>query len=173
MKNQKITLKAPLARGASNSSIPTGQVKKLRLELEKSPVKNSIIFLAGSSEKKKQLTVKELGAALKREVIKIEADELQDKYIGETEKNLSSFFQKAESKEWILFFDEADALFGKRTNVKDSHDKHANQEVPYLLQRLEKYEGLVLISIQSEQTIKDGGYANRAHSIIALPEEEE
>jgi SpoVK/Ycf46/Vps4 family AAA+-type ATPase len=71
------------------------------------------------------------------------------KYIGETEKNLAKVFNRAANKEWILFFDEADALFGKRTSVKDAHDKYANQEVSYLLQRIEKYEGLVLIACNS------------------------
>ena len=61
------------------------------------------------------------------------------KYIGETEKNLEKVFKKAENKNWILFFDEADALFGKRTSISDSHDKYANQEIAYLLQRLEEY----------------------------------
>ena len=66
------------------------------------------------------------------------------KYIGETEKNLSKLFDKAANKDWILFFDEADSIFGKRTNVRDAHDKYANQEVSYLLQRIESHAGLVI-----------------------------
>ena len=69
------------------------------------------------------------------------------KYLGETEKNLSRVFDAAETKNWLLFFDEADALFGKRTEVKDSHDRYANQEVSYLLQRIEAFAGVVVIAL--------------------------
>ena len=90
------------------------------------------------------------------------------KYIGETEKNLSNLFSKAENKDWILFFDEADALFGKRTNVKDAHDKYANQEVSYLLQRVEDYNGLVILASNFKNNI-DEAFLRRFQSIIHFP----
>ena len=76
----------------------------------------------------------------------IPMDEVVSKYIGETEKNLEQLFARAEDKVFVLFFDEADALFGKRTNIKDAHDRYANQEVAYLLQQVEPAEGLVLVA---------------------------
>lgn len=81
-----------------------------------------------------------------KELLRISLSKEVSKYIGETEKNLSKLFERAENKDWILFFDEADALFGKRTSVKDSHDKYANQEVSYLLQKIEQFPGLVIFS---------------------------
>ena len=90
------------------------------------------------------------------------------KFIGETEKNLSNLFAKAENKDWILFFDEADALFGKRTNVRDAHDKYANQEVSYLLQRVENYDGLVILASNFKSNI-DEAFIRRFQTIIHFP----
>ena len=77
------------------------------------------------------------------------------KYIGETEKNLSKVFDMAENKNWILFFDEADALFGKRSQTTDSHDRYANQEVSYLLQRIEDFDGLVILCTNFKNNIDE------------------
>jgi SpoVK/Ycf46/Vps4 family AAA+-type ATPase len=90
------------------------------------------------------------------------------KYIGETAKNLEKVFRKAENKNWILFFDEADALFGKRTQISDAHDKYANQEISYLLQRLEDYPGLVILASNMKSNI-DEAFARRLQSMIAFP----
>ncbi len=90
------------------------------------------------------------------------------KFIGETEKNLANLFAKAENKDWILFFDEADALFGKRTNVRDAHDKYANQETAYLLQRIESYNGLVILASNFKSNIDDA-FMRRFQSVIHFP----
>ncbi len=87
----------------------------------------------------KTLTATLLGQATGRPVFRIDLSAVVSKYIGETEKNLATLFDRAARHDWILFFDEADALFGKRTQVKDSHDRYANQEVSYLLQRVEDF----------------------------------
>nr|WP_310589243.1 ATP-binding protein [Dyadobacter fanqingshengii] len=84
------------------------------------------------------------------------------KYIGETEKNLEKVFKRAENKSWILFFDEADALFGKRTTISDSHDKYANQEIAYLLQRLEDYPSLVILGTNMRYNIEEA-FMRRLH----------
>jgi len=81
----------------------------------------------------KTLTATLLGKHTGKDVFRIDLSRVVSKFIGETEKNLSRLFDKAEHKDWILFFDEADALFGKRTDIRDAHDKYANQEVAYLL----------------------------------------
>ncbi len=101
-------------------------------------------------------------------VFRVDLSMIVSKYIGETEKNLSSLFDKAENKNWILFFDEADALFGKRTNVRDAHDKYANQEVSYLLQRIESYPGLVILA-SNFKTNMDEAFTRRFQSIIYFP----
>jgi AAA+ superfamily predicted ATPase len=109
-----------------------------------------------------------LGNDLKRDVFKIDLSMVVSKYIGETEKNLELLFARAEDKEWILFFDEADALFGKRTNVRDAHDKYANQEVSYLLQRIEDYNGLVILATNMKNNIDDA-FIRRFNSILKFP----
>lgn len=90
-----------------------------------------------------------LSSMYKKDIYRIDLSQLTSKYIGETEKNLDEVFKRAEEKDWILFFDEADALFGKRTDVHDAHDKYANQEINYLLQRIESYNGILLIKCLS------------------------
>jgi len=116
----------------------------------------------------KTLTASLLGKYTGRDVYRIDLSAVVSKYIGETEKNLSSLFSKAENKHWILFFDEADALFGKRTNVRDAHDKYANQEVSYLLQRVENYNGLVILATNIKNNIDDA-FSRRFQSIIYFP----
>ncbi|MGY0035693.1 ATP-binding protein [Pedobacter sp. NJ-S-72] len=90
----------------------------------------------------KTLTASLLGKTTGLEVYRIDLSMVVSKYIGETEKNLANVFDQAENKNWILFFDEADALFGKRTQTSSSNDRHANQEVSYLLQRIEDFPGV-------------------------------
>jgi hypothetical protein len=116
----------------------------------------------------KTLTASLLGKRFGKEVYRIDLAAVISKYIGETEKNLSSLFDKAEHKDWILFFDEADALFGKRTGVKDAHDRYANQEVSFLLQRLEQYDGLVIMASNFKANI-DPAFLRRFESVIHFP----
>jgi hypothetical protein len=96
-----------------------------------------------------------LGKETHREVYRIDLSLVVSKFIGETEKNLELIFARAENKDWILFFDEADALFGKRTNIRDAHDKYANQEASYLLQRIEDYDGLVVLATNMKNNIDE------------------
>ncbi len=102
------------------------------------------------------------------DVYKIDLSMIISKYIGETEKNLSRIFDMAENKNWILFFDEADALFGKRTKVEDSHDRYANQEISYLLQRIEDFNGVVILASNLKTNI-DAAFLRRFQSVIHFP----
>jgi AAA+ superfamily predicted ATPase len=113
----------------------------------------------------KTMTACLLGKYTNRDVFRIDLSMVVSKYIGETEKNLSKLFDKAANKEWILFFDEADSIFGKRTNVRDAHDKYANQEVSYLLQRIESHAGLVILASNMKSNI-DSSFTRRFNSII-------
>ncbi|GGG23314.1 hypothetical protein GCM10011344_25070 [Dokdonia pacifica] len=113
----------------------------------------------------KTLTAGLLGKYTEKDVYRIDLSMVVSKYIGETEKNLSSLFDRAIHKDWILFFDEADAIFGKRTNVRDAHDKYANQEVSYLLQRIEAHPGLVILASNFKNNI-DTAFTRRFQSII-------
>lgn len=122
----------------------------------------------------KTLTASLLGKYTNKPVYRIDLSTVVSKYIGETEKHLSNLFDRATNKDWILFFDEADAIFGKRTNVRDAHDKYANQEVSYLLQRVESHPGLVILASNFKDNI-DEAFTRRFQSFCSfeLPGEKE
>jgi len=109
-----------------------------------------------------------LGKYTGHDVYRIDLSMMVSKYIGETEKNLATLFDKAENKNWILFFDEADALFGKRTSVKDAHDRFANQEVSYLLQRVEEFPGLSILASNFKSNLDDA-FSRRFQTIVYFP----
>jgi len=113
----------------------------------------------------KTLTASLLGKYTGKEVFKIDLSMVVSKFIGETEKNLATLFDKAQHKNWILFFDEADAIFGKRTSVRDAHDKYANQEVSYLLQRIETFPGLAILASNFKNNI-DEAFVRRFNAMI-------
>jgi hypothetical protein len=122
----------------------------------------------GPSGTGKTLTATLLGKEFNKDVYRIDLSQVVSKYIGETEKNLEKIFNKAEHKDWILFFDEADALFGKRSNLQSAHDKYANQEVSYLLQRVEDFAGLIILASNLKANI-DQAFIRRFNSIIHFP----
>jgi len=116
----------------------------------------------------KTMTACLLGKSVEKDVYKIDLSMVVSKYIGETEKNLSKVFDQADHKDWILFFDEADALFGKRTGVEDAHDRYANQEVSFLLQRIETFKGIVILASNLKSNM-DEAFTRRFESIINFP----
>lgn len=122
-------------------------------------------LFAGPSGAGKTMAGEILGAELKLDVYRIDLSAIVSKWIGETEKNLRRVFDAAEDGCAILQFDEADALFGKRSEVKDSHDRHANIEVSYLLQRLEEYRGLSILTTNLRNNI-DSAFLRRLRFIV-------
>ncbi len=116
----------------------------------------------------KTMTACLLGKTVEKDVYKIDLSMVVSKYIGETEKNLGKVFDQADHKDWILFFDEADALFGKRTGVEDAHDRYANQEVSFLLQRIETFKGIVILASNLKSNM-DEAFTRRFESIINFP----
>ncbi|GFO97076.1 AAA+ family ATPase [groundwater metagenome] len=102
------------------------------------------------------------------DLYKIDLSNVVSKYIGETEKNLSNIFKEAETSNAILFFDEADALFGKRSEVKDAHDRYANIEIGYLLQKMDEYEGIVILATNLSKNIDDA-FLRRMQFVIEFP----
>lgn len=121
----------------------------------------------------KTLAATLLGKKNNMDVYRVDLSMIVSKYIGETEKNLAKVFDLAENRNWILFFDEADALFGKRTSTNTSNDRHANQEVAYLLQRIEDFPGTVILATNLKSNI-DEAFSRRFQSIIyfSMPSEE-
>ncbi|WAC71470.1 ATP-binding protein [Roseateles sp. SL47] len=116
----------------------------------------------------KTLTATLIGQAVQADVYRIDLSMVVSKYIGETEKNLAQVFDQAQHRDWILFFDEADALFGKRTATSSSNDRHANQEVAYLLQRVEDFPGTVILATNLKGNI-DEAFARRFQSVVHFP----
>jgi AAA+ superfamily predicted ATPase len=122
----------------------------------------------------KTLTASLLGKETGKDVYKIDISMISSKWVGETEKNLARIFDAAESKDWILFFDEADSIFGKRTSSGSSQEKHSNQEVSYLLQRTEEYPGIVILASNLKGNIDDA-FIRRFQSMVyfKMPNPEE
>ena len=116
----------------------------------------------------KTMTACLLGKATGRHVYKVDLSLVVSKYIGETEKNLGKVFDQAQQKDWILFFDEADAIFGKRTETSSSNDRHANQEVSYLLQRIETFDGIAILASNFKDNL-DEAFLRRFEAMIFFP----
>ena len=108
------------------------------------------------------------GQGHRPDVYKVDLSLVVSKYIGETEKNLARVFDQAEHNGWILFFDEADALFGKRSETKDAHDRYANQEISFLLQRLETFDGIAILASNFRDNL-DEAFSRRFESVIYFP----
>lgn len=127
----------------------------------------SVLF-AGESGTGKTMAAEVLANALHLDLYRIDLSQVVNKYIGETEKNLSRIFDAAESGGAILLFDEADALFGKRSDVKDSHDRYSNIEVSYLLQRMEAYRGLAILTTNMRTSL-DKAFLRRLRFVVPFP----
>jgi hypothetical protein len=126
------------------------------------------VLFAGPSGTGKTTAAEVLAGALELDLYRVDLSALVSKYIGETEKNLRQIFDAAEQSGAILLFDEADALFGKRSEVKDSHDRYANIEVSYLLQRMETYPGLAILTTNLKQSI-DQAFLRRIRFVVQFP----
>jgi hypothetical protein len=126
------------------------------------------VLFAGESGTGKTMAAQVLAAQLGLEIFRVDLATIVSKYIGETEKNLDRIFDAAEGSNAILFFDEADALFGKRSEVSDSHDRYANIEVAYLLQKMEAYAGAVILATNFRRNI-DEAFVRRLDFVIDFP----
>ena len=125
-------------------------------------------LFVGQSGTGKTLAAEVLASALQLDLYHIDLSQVVSKYIGETEKNLRRVFDAAEASGAILLFDEADALFGKRSEVRDSHDRYANIEVSYLLQRMESYRGLAILTTNHKGAL-DAAFLRRLGFVVEFP----
>jgi len=126
------------------------------------------VLFAGQSGVGKTMAAEVLANDISLVLFQIDLSSVVSKYIGETEKHLAAIFREAEMSQSLLFFDEADSLFGKRTEVKDAHDRYANLEVNYLLQRIEQYEGLVILATNMQRNL-DEAFLRRMQEVIDFP----
>lgn len=127
-----------------------------------------LVLFSGPSGTGKTMTAGVMARDLGLDLYKIDLSSVVSKYIGETEKNLDQIFRAAQSSNAILFFDEADALFGKRSEVKDAHDRYANIEISYLLQKIEDHDGAVILATNLTNNIDDA-FARRMHFVVKFP----
>ncbi|MBO6112682.1 MAG: ATP-binding protein [Lachnospiraceae bacterium] len=123
------------------------------------------LLLSGPPGTGKTMTANAIAGELGFPLFQVNLSHIVDKYIGETDKNLEKAFAFAEKTNSVLFFDEADSLFGKRSEVKDSHDKYANNEISYLLQRIEAYDGIVILSTNIKGNI-DPAFLRRLRYVV-------
>ncbi len=127
-----------------------------------------ICLFAGECRTDKSMAAEMLAKELDLELLRVDLSAVVSKYIGETEKNLERILDAAEQGGWILFFDEADALFGRRSEVKDSHDRYANVEMSHLLQRMENYHGPMILSTSVKGNL-DPAFIRRLRYVIDFP----
>jgi len=125
------------------------------------------VLFTGPCATQKTVAAKFLARELSADLYRVDLSTIVSKYIGETEKNLRRVFETAEARHSILFFDEADALFGKRSDVKDSHDRFANIEVSYILQRIEQYKGIAILATSRKDNI-DPAFLRRLRFVVAI-----
>jgi SpoVK/Ycf46/Vps4 family AAA+-type ATPase len=126
------------------------------------------ILFAGQPGTGKTMAAEVIASELGLDLYKIDLSTIVSKYIGETEKNLERIFNEAQTSNAILFFDEADAIFGKRSEVKDAHDRYANIEVSYLLQRMEQYDGVTILATNLRANLDDA-FTRRLHFALDFP----
>jgi hypothetical protein len=126
------------------------------------------VLFCGPPGTGKTMAAEALAHELALPMVRVDLSQVVDKYVGETEKNLKRVFDAAEAAEGLLFFDEADALFGKRTEVKDAHDRYANLEVSYLLERMERFKGLAVLASNRRKDL-DEAFARRLRFVVEFP----
>ena len=162
---QKIETRATL------ETIPLAESQKQILKeisMHARDSRETIVLFAGVNGTGKTIAAEVIAGGLKRDLYRVDLSKIVSKYICETEKNLSRLFDAAESASAVLFFDEADALFGKRSEVKDSHDRYANIEVGYLLQQLEAFNGIAILATNNEEDTDDT-FRRRIRFIVKFP----
>jgi len=130
------------------------------------------VLFTGKNRMSALVAVQTLARDLGKDLYRVDLSAVVSKYIGETEKNLRRVFDAAKKGGAVLFFDEADALFGKRTNVKDGHDRYTNIEIDYLLENIEDYAGLAILAIGNRTKI-DNAFSRRFHFVISIPSQRE
>ncbi len=139
-----------------------------RLDLKSTGGRGLNALFSGPSGTGKTMAASIIAGDLKLEMYRVDLSSIISKYVGETEKNLGKIFAEAEGSNAILFFDEADSLFGKRGEVKDAHDRYANTEVNYLLQKMEDFRGITILATNLRENIDDA-FLRRLHFIVEFP----
>ena len=152
----------PELRPASEAQFPLADIVKA------ARVQRTSTLVTSAARATALATGQALAAAMGRDLYWVDLGRVVSKYIGETEKNLDRVFTAAAQAQVVLLYDEADALFGKRTDVKDSHDRFSNTDVGYLLQRIEKFDGLVIVASNAPRS-SSLAIARRFQFVVDVP----
>jgi len=160
-KVNKIASRVPL----EDLALPANRLAQLKAFAAQ---RTGAMLLTGPSGTGKTLAAEVVAGTIGRDLMRVDVSRVVSRYIGETEKNLDRVFAMAAASGGVLFFDEADALFGKRSNVKTSNDRYADIEVGYLLQKIESYRGLVILAAGMRQDI-DPAVVRRLRHVVDLP----
>ena len=126
----------------------------MRRAKKPTPMSAAVLVLSGSTARRRRKSAEMLAETLKVDLFKVDVSAVVSQYIGETEKNLNDVFDKAEASGAILFFDEADVLFGTRSAGNDTNDRYANAETAHFLQRIEHHDGIVILTTNAKQPIE-------------------
>jgi SpoVK/Ycf46/Vps4 family AAA+-type ATPase len=140
-------------RGKRTRAAGQKKATSVRRAKKSKATSSAVLVLSGSTALRRRKAAETLAETLKVDLFRVDLSAVVSKYIGETEKNLNDVFDKAEASGAILFFDEADPLFGKRSKVNDAHDQYANAETAHFLQRIESHNGIVILTTNGKQRI--------------------
>lgn len=153
----------------ASTQAPAAELRNISIDYR--TVKSAMYLFAGASGTDKTMAAEVIASELGKDLLRIDLSAIVSKYIGETEKNLERVFAAAGHDEVVLFFDEADALFGKRSEVRDSHDRYANLETSYLLQRMETFSGVAILATNTKPDI-DAPFLRRFRYVVDFPKRE-
>ena len=159
----------PRLRGATNCATVDDRTRSAVVSKANRPRSKTrsphVMILSGSTPPQRRKVATMMATGMDLDLYRVNLSEVVSKYIGETEKNLRQVFERAERSQAILCFDEADALFGTRTAVKNAHDRYAHLEVSDLLQRIQRYKGLVIMTTSFEGTI-NAPFLHSVHVVV-------
>ena len=158
----------PITGVSLSSPRDLSTLRTIAARARKSPSGGPVLF-TGPNGKAKLSAARVLAGKLQRPLYRIDLSVVVSKYIGETEKNLSVVFDSAEEAGAILFFDEADALFGKRSEVKDAHDRYLNLAARFLVRRLDDYGGLAIVATNQEKEALNSAFLHKIQSLVCFP----
>jgi SpoVK/Ycf46/Vps4 family AAA+-type ATPase len=164
---RRITVRATRAKQVLSARQLTA-LRKIIAQIRRCPRGGCRVLFTGLSGTGKTMAAQLLAQELQLDAYRVDLAAVVTKYIGETEKNLTRLFDAAEASNVILLFDEADALFGKRSEVGDSHDRYANLESSYLLQRMENHGGIVILATNSKANL-DAAFPRRLRFVVEFP----
>ena len=158
-------IKGKRTKTAVKKTAGKNKARSVRRAKKSKTTSAAVLVLSGSTALRRRKAAETLAETLKVDLFRVDLSAVVSQYIGETEQNLNDVFDKAEASGAILFFDEADALFGTGSKVKDAHDRYANAETAHFLQRIESYNGIIILTTNGKQRI-DQAFSPRTQVVV-------